>query len=170
MLVYLQMIETPLEQSKFEVLYRQYRDLMFYVANRILHNDRDAEDAVHNAFVSIAENISKIEDPNCPKTKGYIVTIVERKAIDLYRRKQRRNVISIDEVNLGIQLEPSTDLADCFGKMPDRYRHVLMLKFRYGYDTREIAKLMGISEANAAKLIQRAKQQLEKLCEEEGIL
>jgi DNA-directed RNA polymerase specialized sigma24 family protein len=45
-----------------------------------------------------------------------------------------------------------------------------MLKFRYGYDTREIAKLMGISAANAAKLIQRAKQQLEKLCEEEGIL
>lgn len=170
MLVYLQMIETPLEKSKFEQLYHQYRALMFHVANGILHNDRDAEDAVHNAFVSIAENISKIEDPNCPKTKGYIVTIVERKAIDLYRRKQRRNVISIDEVNLGIQPEPSMDLADCFGKMPDRYRHVLMLKFRYGYDTREIAKLMGISEANAAKLIQRAKQQLEKLCEEEGIL
>jgi hypothetical protein len=36
MLVYLQMIETPLEQSKFEVLYRQYRDLMFYVADQIL--------------------------------------------------------------------------------------------------------------------------------------
>ena len=79
-------------------------------------------------------------------------------------------MISIDEVNLGNQPEPSTGLADCFGKMSDRYRHVLMLKFRYGYDTREIAKLMGISAANAAKLIQRAKQQLEKLCEEEGIL
>ena len=78
MLVYLQMIETPLEKSKFEQLYHQYRALMFHVANGILHNDRDAEDAVHNAFVSIAENISKIEDPNCPKTKGYIVTIVER--------------------------------------------------------------------------------------------
>ena len=170
MLVYLQMIETPLEKSKFEQLYHQYRALMFHVANGILHNDRDAEDAVHNAFVSIAENISKIEDPNCPKTKGYIVTIVERKAIDLYRRKQRRNVISIDEVNLGTQPEPATGLADCFGKLSDRYRHVLMLKFRYGYDTWEIAKLMGISAANAAKLIQRAKQQLEKLCEEEGIL
>ena len=172
MLIYLQMIETPLEKSKFEQLYHQYRALMFHVANGILHNDRDAEDAVHNAFVSIAENISKIEDPNCPKTKGYIVTIVERKAIDLYRRKQRRNVISIDEVNLGIQPELSGGvvIGQCFGKLPDRYRHVLMLKFRYGYDTREIAKLMGISEANAAKLIQRAKQQLEKLCEEEGIL
>ena len=172
MLVYLQMIETPLEQSKFEVLYRQYRDLMFYVANRILHNDRDAEDAVHNAFVSIAENISKIEDPNCPKTKGYIVTIVERKAIDLYRRKQRRNVISIDEANMGLQVEHlgGVVIGRCFSQLPDRYRHVLMLKFRYGYDNREIAKLMGISETNAAKLIQRAKQRLEKLCEEEGIL
>ena len=50
MLIYLQMIDTPEERSKFELLYREYRGLMFHVANRILENDQDAEDAVHQAL------------------------------------------------------------------------------------------------------------------------
>ena len=93
MLVYLQMIETPQQQSAFEEIYLAYRALMFHIANNILQNDEDAEDAVHNAFVVIAENIEKIEEPVCPKTKGYVVTIVESKAIDIYRKKRTRNSV-----------------------------------------------------------------------------
>ena len=78
---------TQENKSKFEMLYDQYRSLMFYVADCILHNTQDAEDAVHNAFVYLAENLNKISDPVCPKTKSYIVTIVESKAIDIYRKK-----------------------------------------------------------------------------------
>ena len=59
MMIYLQMIETPEEKSKFEQLYLEYRGLMFHVAYDILHNEHDAEDAVHQAFVKIAENIKK---------------------------------------------------------------------------------------------------------------
>ena len=39
---------------------------MFYIAQNILHNVEDAEDAVHNAFVKIAENIDKIKDAISP--------------------------------------------------------------------------------------------------------
>ena len=59
MLVYLQMIETPDDRSKFEIIYLEYRDYMYRVAFAILHNVEDAEDAVHYAFVKIAENIKK---------------------------------------------------------------------------------------------------------------
>ena len=64
MIIYLQMLETPEEKSKFEQLYLEYKGLMFHVAYEILHNEQDAEDAVHQAFVKIAENIKKIDDPN----------------------------------------------------------------------------------------------------------
>ena len=84
MLIYMMMLETPEEKSKFEQLYLEYKGLMFHVAYEILHNEQDAEDAVHQAFVKIAENIKKIDDPICPKTHSYVVTIVENKAIDLY--------------------------------------------------------------------------------------
>lgn len=77
MLIYLQMLETPEEKSLFEQIYLEYCGLMFHVAYEILHNEQDAEDAVHQAFVKIAENIKKIDAPVCPKTHSYVVTIVE---------------------------------------------------------------------------------------------
>ena len=55
MLIYLQMLETPEEKSLFEQIYLEYCGLMFHVAYEILHNEQDAEDAVHQAFVKIAE-------------------------------------------------------------------------------------------------------------------
>ena len=59
MLIYLQMIETPEDRSKFETLYEEYRDVMYAVAKKILRNNMDAEDALHQAFVNIAENMEK---------------------------------------------------------------------------------------------------------------
>ncbi len=172
MIVYLQMIDTPEEKHKFEVIYEAYRGLMFYIANRILHNELDAEDAVHTAFVAIAENLQKIDEPLCPKTKGYIVTIVESKAIDLYRRKQRHPQLSLDEEYTGpaVAYDGPYAITKCLSRLPAQYKHILLLKYHYGYDNHEIAKMLNISEANAIKRIQRAKQKLEILCKEEGVL
>ena len=60
MLVYLSMIDSADDQSKFEKIYWEYQNLMYYVASQLLKNPLDIEDAVHNAFVSIAERISEI--------------------------------------------------------------------------------------------------------------
>ena len=62
MLVYLQMVETAEQRLMLETLYMTNRQLMYGVAFRILRNQEDAEDAVHQAFVKIAENITKISD------------------------------------------------------------------------------------------------------------
>lgn len=75
MIVYLQMIDTPEEKSKFEKLYYAYRGLMFHVARQVLNNDQDAEDAVSSAFIKIAENIEKI----LPVRDGGNITRVEGK-------------------------------------------------------------------------------------------
>ncbi len=59
MFIYMAIIDEPGDRQKFEYLYRTYKGLMFYVANQILHNIEDAEDAVHEAFIAIAQNIKK---------------------------------------------------------------------------------------------------------------
>lgn len=82
MLIYLQTIETEEDKSKFEDIYREYRGLMYYVAYKRLHHEQDAEDAVHYAFMKIAENI-KIIDPVSPKTKQLVVTIVDNRVTDI---------------------------------------------------------------------------------------
>ena len=149
MMIYLQTIDTAEDRSKFEQLYEQYKQLMFYTAFQILKRPQDAEDAVHHAFLSIAENISKISDPDCPKTRAYIVTIVERKAIDMLRAERRHPSVPLDE-------------------LPAAYRQCILLKFYHGYSTKEIAGIMHLSLANTSKLLQRAKAKLKEIYQEGG--
>lgn len=172
MLMYLAMIDSPEDQSKFEKVYNAYKGLMFYVANRILGNEQDAEDAVHNAFIKIAENIQKIGDAVCPKTQSYVVTIVENKAIDLCRANRRRKEASyIDDISgIIVETQDAHGLEYCILRLPARYREVILLKYYHGFSCKEIAKQLGISEANAIKLDQRAKRKLQQICEEEGVL
>lgn len=172
MLIYLQMIESADDKVKFETLYQAYSDYMYRVALAILRNVQDAEDAVHYAFVKIAENISKIEDPECLKTRGYIVTIVRNASIDIYRKKRKHpNVMYLDAIS-GVSVEYDKDdtLVNCILKLPERQRSVITLKYYHGYELKEVAKMLDITYANALKIEQRAKAKLRAMCEEEGIM
>lgn len=172
MIAYLMMIDAPVEQSKFEKIYTHYKGLMYHVAFQILNNKEDAEDAVHDAFVKIAENITKIDDAVCPKTQHFIVTIVENRAIDVYRSNSRRKSKPYDDDFPGVPVNPEKtySLSYCMAQLPARYREVILLKYYHGFSCKEIAKLMNISVVNAIKLDQRAKQKLYQICKEEGEL
>ena len=172
MVIYLQMTGTPEDRTKFEQLYARYGGWMLGTARKILQNDRDAEDAVHDAWLTILENLHKISSVDCPKTRAYLVTIVESKAIDLYRKKQRQETGELLENQQGLTVEYQGEdgLTRCILALPARYREVILLKYQQGYSTKEIAKLMGLSAAAAHKLVQRARDRLEALCREEGVL
>lgn len=166
------LIDEASDQDKFEQIYLTYKGLMFHIAYQILNNEQDAEDAVHIAFITIAENIKKIEAPVCPKTQSYIVTIVESKAIDLYRKNKRFGSLEYKDITSGVFVEiPEViGLDDCILKLPTRYREVILLKYDQGFTCKDIAKQLGISLSNAIKLDQRAKAKLMEICRKESIL
>lgn len=172
MLICLQMIDDPARKADFEQVYHRYRQAMYRRAYRILGNEQDAEDAVHEAFIAIAKNFEKISSPKCHKTRSFVVTIVENKAIDIYRKKQRQAHIGLTEAKDVVHEDVHTDnaLANCLLRLPENYRTVLLLKYEYGLSTREIARTLNISQANVSKRIERAKAALAVLCEEEGLL
>lgn len=161
----------PKEDEKFDLVYNHYEGFVFNIANKILHNYFDAEDAMQETFLKILLNIKKIDDPRSSKTRGYVATIAERTAIDLYRsRKWFVSWESIeDKVGLSIPPPADDDIARCFSKLPPRYRHILLLKYYYGFTINEIADIFGIKSGTASKLEQRAKARLEELCRKEGI-
>lgn len=172
MLIYLQMLDNPKDRAGFETVYYTYRQYMYRRAYNILKNEQDAEDAVHEAFIAIAKNFEKISAPKCHKTKKYIVTIIESKAIDIYRKKQRQPHIGLIEAADAVHEDVHTDnsLGACLLKLPEKYRTVLLLKYDQGLSNREIARALNTTQANVRKIEQRAKAQLEKLCQEEGLL
>ena len=174
MIMYLQMLETSEEKIRFEELVHTYKNLMFYVAKQILNNDYDAEDAVQQAFFAILKNFEKISEIKCPKTRSFVVTVVERKAIDLYRSKNRNAAVSFGEEFINIPactedvVSDRMDLAMALAMLPTRYRELLLLKYDSGYSEQEIAAMFSMTTANVKKTIHRAKKKLETLLEREA--
>ena len=170
MLVYLQLIETEEDKSKFEELYTEYRDLMQYLAYKRLKNKQDAEDAVHQVFVKIAENI-KVVEPVSPKTKRLVVVMIENTVTDMLRKsgrhpseEYREEDWTVSDPDLG-----EKDLLDqCLLKLPEQQRMVIWLKYHDGYSLRDIAKMLGITLVWAQKLDQRAKHKLAEFYQKSG--
>ena len=54
MIIYLSLLDSPEEQSKFTQLYKTYRYTMMYTADNILHDHQLAEDAVQGPDVPFA--------------------------------------------------------------------------------------------------------------------
>ncbi len=169
MLIYLAAISSDEDKSKFELIYRQYRNLMYYAANQILHNSSDAEDVVHQAFLKIIEILDTISEIKSHKTRSLIVTITERKAIDLYRSKSRAAVLPLDETYTGSvsadeieHMAESDAIAAAIAALPARYREVLLLRYDNGFSYSEIAKALDMTEAAVRKTVQRAKEALQR--------
>ena len=176
LIYYLSLIDDPQEKDKFEILYRTYHDLMFYAAYQVLENQRDAEDAVHDACLRIIDVLHCISDPVCPKTRSLILTVVKGKAIDLYRARKCRTADSLDELDvpsytaLESTMIASNSLMQAVRLLPPRQRDLLLLKFDQGFETWEIAKMMNMSKAAAEKAIQRARENLRKKLNEQGVI
>ncbi len=165
MLVYLQMIEGGRDKNKFDRIYKDCHDLMFHVAQRYLDNDEDSEDAVHQAFVKIAENIKIIEEAG-PRTRQLAVMLTERAAIDALRKRSRSLQAPLDESICAAAAEyiPEEDLLSrSIMELEERQRNVIWLKYYHGYSLKEIAKMLKISLANAQKIDQRAKAKLKEI-------
>lgn len=170
MLLYLQTLETSDDKAKFESLYRTYCGLMVAVAMKITGNRADAEDAVHQAFLSILKNMDKISDVDCLKTKSYVVIITENKAIDLLRARKKTLPRDFEEEPPGVTIPPpgEDDLAAALARLPARYREILLLHYHHGYSRRELSQMLELSYAAVQQLLWRAKDALRKQLEGGG--
>lgn len=171
--VHLTMLDGEEDKDKFELLYITYRKLMFYVANCILNDEWLAEDAVHQTFLKILENLDKVGKVSCHKTKSYIVTMVRNNAINLYNQRKRCTTIPLEDVEYCITTKPINvtedldHLAKAALKLPVIYKDVLILKYVQEFSNEEIAKMLNISEATVRKRLERAKHRFKEILERE---
>ena len=171
---YLSILDSEQDQSKLERLYLSYKQTMFYVANRILKDNYLAEDAVHQAFLRIINNLNKIDVIECPKTRGFVVIIVQNTAIDLYNRRKHQNTIPLHEITFqacdasdSILSGEYNELEKKIISLPVQYSSVILLRYSQGYSVAEIADILGISQDNVRKRIERGKKKLAQMLDEE---
>jgi len=171
--LYLSAIDAERQKNKFEQLYTTYRKLMFFVANRILKDPSLAEDAIHQAFLKIMENLDKIEQVHCHKTKAYVVIIARNSSINVYSKRKRSATIPLEQMEVQIfdASSSQSDDMDCLAKavmeLPIIYKDVLKLKYDHEMANAKIAQTLGISEAAVRKRLERARHKLEETLKKE---
>ncbi|MDR1690057.1 MAG: sigma-70 family RNA polymerase sigma factor [Clostridiales bacterium] len=169
---YLTMLETAEEKSKFEELYILYRQDMFKMAMSILHTEHAAEDAVHDAFLSLVNNLSKIAEINCPQTHAYLIIIVKNAALKIFNKGKRDFAEDIDEQydiasDISVENEAINNvdvelLKKILFKLPQEQYEILFLEQKMGLSLLEISKTMNITYECAKKRLQRAKAKLKQ--------
>ncbi len=169
MFVYLTLLETQEEKSKFEQVYSNYRQLMFYIAKSILNDDFLSEDAVHDAFINIAKSLKNISDVACPRTRRYVVIIVRNISLNMLKKQKLSEEIDgmgeyiadesvlEDEVLSKISFDLIVNQITC---LPVIYKDVLYLSYVEDLNTREISKLINISNETVKKRLQRGRKKL----------
>lgn len=158
----------PKSGEALEALYLRYRNLMYSIAYKLLGNSQDAEDAVQQAFVSIVENFPRISQLDVKQIRSYFVIVVERKAIDLLRRRGREIILDEEALPPAAPAE-ALGLEEAIAHLPPEERHALLLRYYCGFSTREITQQLGLSPAGVSRRIARAKELLREELEKEGI-
>ena len=172
---YLAMLDTPEEESKFEELYNQFKPTLITVAYNILNDMNLAEDAVHEAFLSLARNMDKISNRKCIQIRNYLIIIVRNFSYRIYNKRKKE--ICEDEIdenipdlqNVEIDIEEKAEqqkLMELIKTLDEKYADVLILKYFYDLPDKEIARSLGISLENAKIRLHRGKAMLKsKLAE-----
>ena len=157
--------DTEEEKEKFSVIYEEHAEFMLKIACHILQNTHDAEDAVADAFLYIADHLDKIDLSDRQKTKSYLAIITKHKAIDLIRRN-KKEVPTDDLENFEASLMSNVEwgeserLSQALLALPEEYRTILELYYYHGYSYREIAELLDQTTFAIAGKARRAKQKL----------
>ena len=168
---YVAILDTEEQKDKFTEIYTTYYGMMYQVARAITHDDKLAEDALHETCLELIEKIDSIRTDNAKQLAYYLRMVTRNRTIDFMRKWDRRSALSYDAVDV----EPASlheDAADVvltkmrlettlksLDEMPPVYRTALILRVQ-GYSIKEIAHITNSSAAAVKTRIHRARQLL----------
>ncbi|WP_166705446.1 sigma-70 family RNA polymerase sigma factor [Bacillus albus] len=154
-----------------EQLYETYQPLLFSLAYRILGSVMDAEDIVHDVFISLnnIEDVQSIEN-----MKAYLCKMVTNRSIDKLRSAaHKRNVYvgmwlpepfveETDDPSESFVMKESISTAYLLllQQLTEVERVVFILREIFSYDYEEIASIVDKSSVNCRKIFQRARKSI----------
>ena len=155
-------------QAQFE-LYRLYSKAMFNICLRMVRNELDAEDLLQHSFMDI---FSKLDSFRFQSSIGaWIKRIVVNNCINFLKKRRlhfeelndRMTNVSFEETEAEPLRYDVNAIQKAMLKLPDGYRVVFTLYMMEGYDHKEIASILNISEATSKSQYSRAKKKLREL-------
>lgn len=177
--VYLSALNSDEDRQLFQTLYEQNTGIMYYVALKILCNPTEAENAVHEAFLSIAEHFEEYRIKPRKVLDSICVTIAKNKALDAFRQQKRLTEAELEEVltvhpdmkhnpeRVMERDDESRRIRRIMDRLPEILRIVLDLKYYCQYSNPEIARILDIPIKTVEMRLYRAKIKLRELMKNE---
>ncbi|MGP1909632.1 RNA polymerase sigma factor [Metabacillus sp. JX24] len=140
----------------FVLLVRQYEDVLYRTARRLLTNDEDAADAMQDAILSAYEKIHTL------KNDEYFNTWICKILINTCNSQLKKNkavpvfhdhLLPAEKNNGYVKLE----LEDALNSLNEVYRMALILYYIVGLNVKEISEFLKEPEGTIKSRLSRAK-------------
>jgi len=151
-----------------ELLYKRFYGPMASICLRYTRNEEDAIEVLHNGFLKVYKNIHTY-DSSKASLYTWIRTIVINSAIDFIRQRDKFSKIELEKAEEpGIDAEAlhrmsARELLKLVQQLSPATQTVFNLYVIEGYNHREIANLVGISEGTSKWHLSEARRQLQLL-------
>lgn len=150
-------------------LYELTRSAVYSFALSILKNTHDAEDVLHDCYVSVWQHAAAYVSSGKPM--AWIITIT--KNLCLGRLRQHKKNADMPEEDWMIYVENHEEaspedkliLKECLGSLSDEERNIVVLYAVSGFKHREIAELLNLPLATVLSKYHRAMKKLRKIME-----
>ena len=152
-------------------LYNRYAKAMLNTCYRMMNNRENAEDMLQESF---SEAFRKLDTFRYESTFGaWLKRIVVNRCINEIKRKKTELQFVEDMMPFGkiqaTEEEKSTmdvnTIRRAMQQLPNGSRMIFSLYLLEGYDHREIAQILGVSESNSKSQYMRAKRKIREILE-----
>ena len=151
-----------------ERVFQEYGNMLYRIAFVMMKNAFDAEDIVQDTLIKYMECRKRFD------TEEYRKAWLIRVAINLCKNRLRfyknHPKISMEQLSRYYETREDTELMDALLLLPEKYREILLLHYIEGYQSKEIAKMLTLSEAAVRKRLERGRKKLGEMLEKEGAL
>lgn len=151
------------DAEAFILLMEQNRQSMLKVAKAYLGNEEDVADVMQDAILTCYEKLDSLKEPLFFKT--WLIRIVINKCKDRLRQNRElclsetdiQDMESIEAIGNGGRTEAELEFTELLNSLDEKYRIILVLYYVEGYNTKEIAKLLGLNPHTVKTRLVRAR-------------
>lgn len=155
------------DNDALSVLYAQTKTAVFAYALSVLKSYHDAEDVMHDLYVTLCRSADKYKAEGRPM--AWIITITKNLCLHRLRERGHLSDTPSDEIlshipkNEGLTPDERLILSECLSTLSDEERQILVLHAVSGFKHREIAELTELPLSTVLSKYSRAVKKLKKL-------
>ena len=147
-----------IDRAEAERLVNTYSDLILRLSYTYLKSTHDAEDICQNVFLKLLTGGYTFD--SAEHEKAWVIRATANACKDSLRAAHRRCVGLEAVAEAAAPEAPDSAVLDAVMALPQKYREAVYLHYYEGYSVREIAKLLGRSEAAVSAHLSRGRKSL----------